>query len=163
MKLAFLILCSALVAPVMASSLSSQLSACVKISDGKERLACFDQAMATTKTVAAIPEKKATPPVNVAAEPAETKPLTKAENFGQEHKQVSQGLDQLELTIASIKKNSYGQYRLVSENNQVWQQKDSSHLKLRVGDKVIIKRGALSSFYLKKPESNRSIKVKRIK
>ncbi len=170
---------------VMATSTNESLFACTKITNNNERLACFDNIAKTVSPTAVVPATKNVlsstpkPAMQAANSPAQSTPAVipqentavnriqttqaKADMFGQEHIQTSKGLPELTLTIKSLKKNPYGKLKFTFENGQIWQQKDSATLKLKAGDTVIIKRGALSSFYLKKLDANRTVKVKRVK
>jgi hypothetical protein len=52
---------------------------------------------------------------------------------------------------------------LSHDNNQLWKQTDSAYLRLNLNDTIYIERGILNSFFMGMDESNRRIRVKRIK
>jgi hypothetical protein len=64
-------------------------------------------------------------------------------------------------SIASISKQNEGRLTLRLDNGQVWaQSEDGPDLKLKAGDKVIITRGLLGSYWLSNG-SRLAIKVRR--
>ena len=94
--------------------------------------------------------------------------LSQENQFGSEgltskNKQSTEELSQLVTTIKSIKKTVYEQWNIVFDNDQVWKQVGSDYIRLAVGDEVVVSKGALGSYKLKKAGSNRSIRVKRSK
>lgn len=78
-------------------------------------------------------------------------------------KSVESEVDNIVLTIDKLKKMLRGEWKITFTNGQVWQQKDSLRLSLKEGQDVKISKGALSSYYLKKEQNNKRIKVKRLK
>jgi hypothetical protein len=85
-------------------------------------------------------------------------------SFGQEDKQRSKDLiKEIQAEIVQIKKGAYGQQIITLNNGQVWRQTDSTSLKLRKGHVVIIRRGAMGSFFIGKENANKRIRAKRVK
>jgi hypothetical protein len=70
-------------------------------------------------------------------------------------------LPQLESTVVGIAKRPYGEMVVTLENQQVWVQKSPDSTRLKVGDHVTIKRGALGAFFLVGP-TGRSTSVARL-
>jgi len=86
-------------------------------------------------------------------------------SFGREHKLAAteKAINELEFTIKSAKLNLRKKWRLVFENGQVWYASESNTaIKLKSGDKVIIRRGAFNSFSLKKKGAKRKVRIKRM-
>jgi len=153
-----------------ATSIESHLQRCVGINNNNQRLACYDAIVQVNKKKSskAVVEKHPLSQViaksnRIVVAPTAT-PLNKIQltkQFGQKAK-PQQMAEQVEFTIKLAKLNARKKWRLTFENGQVWQAKESGLL-LKAGSQIVIKRGALNSFLLKKKGANRSIRVKRIK
>ena len=137
------------------TELAGQVQACGQISDSTARLACFDQL--TTKQ-SSTRENPAT--IQLTAQQVDT--------FAKEH--VEKTADEkaneilsISLTIRKLEKDVRGKWKISFDNGQKWQQKDTTKLKLKQGDKVILTKGALSSVFLRKENTNKRMKVKRLK
>ena len=155
---------------------------CRTIDNNNERLACYDKlAKSLMTTPSTATQSKNKPTVNakvsdkkLAATSKQIKSTTKiatakiaktktqlTESFGQRAKKVVMP-ESVEFTVKLAKLSIRKKWQLTFENGQVWHASEVG-LRLKAGTKVIIKRGALNSFLLKKKGSNRSIRVKRIK
>ncbi len=169
----------------LAQSINDTLTQCASIASDTQRLQCFDKLVAKKQLV-----KKAQTPNNKAKQSlAETKQeptqaiavatITKpakmpakattanlAANFGLEHiksKEVRQ-FDKVEFVVKSAKRSLRKKWQLTLENGQVWHATELvSGIKFKQGDVVVIRRGVLNAFYIKKKGSKRSVRVKRIK
>ncbi len=120
---------------------------CRQLSDDGKRLACYDD-------YARMLEKKNAPPTVEEQKAA----------FGLPAVSPADELKGIQAGISRIDKSSRGQRTLTLDNGQVWRQVgSSSQPRLKTGDKVIIERGALGSFVLKPADSNRSMRVKRLR
>ena len=85
-------------------------------------------------------------------------------SFGQEDKQRTNNLiKEIQAEIVQVKKGAYGQQIITLNNGQVWRQTDSTSLRLKKGHIVIIKRGAMGSFFIGKENANKRIRAKRVK
>ena len=143
------------------SSLSNKLKQCGKISSSEERLACFDS-LITADTQEPVLIKEATVAV-VSTENVTTKEV---DDFAKNHLKKTteeQGLESISSTVTQLKKLIKGQWVIDLENGQRWQQKDSAKIKLKVGNTVRLKKGAMGAVYLYKEGSHRNIRVKRLK
>jgi hypothetical protein len=135
--------------------------ACAAEKDDARRLACFDAAVGQAQ---AAPGKTA--PAVVAA------PLSQEEKFGlrgelkQEKAQKVpelQELEQLQAQVTSVASKLHGELVVTLENGQVWAEiQTNSGARVKAGDRVTIKPGALGSFLLVTP-NGRSTKVTRIR
>lgn len=158
-----------------AMSLNTEaLVTCTKIESSDQRLICFDQTMANispkeTKksdtnlsgaiSTASQSDKsaslilKTTPPQNANA------------NFGLEKQKLRENKTQLEsisASVISIQELASAQKILALDNQQRWKQISSGTFRIKVGDTVVLTSGAFGSFKLKKQDTNRAIKVKRL-
>ena len=155
---------------VHADTLKADFTQCITIKANTARLACFDNlslTLTTTPTTTThhhiadvVTDKKITSVVTTVA--------NKDDNFGAEHlksKSNNKEVVQAIFTIKKFKKDAHGRLRFTFQNGQYWKQTDSNYFKAKIGDSVILKKGVLGAFYLKKNSnnSNRSIRVKRLK
>lgn len=134
---------------------------CAPEKDDARRLACFDAAVDRARTAPANPA-----PAVAAA------PLTKEERFGlqgelkQEKAQKVpelQDLEQLQAQVTKVSTKPHGELVLTLENGQVWTEiQANSGARVKAGERVTIKPGALGSFLLVAP-NGRSSKVTRIR
>lgn len=144
---------------VLAESVEQQLVDCSQLKKASLRLVCFDTVTSTIKAEqrnqgsAAIPQPSTTP-----SQPAATQP-----EFGFEQKVMTKTPEKILSTVISLKKGPYGSYTVNLENGQIWKQSGSEKFRLKTGDAIYIKKGALGSFLLGKEGKNKKIRVKRIK
>jgi len=143
------------------SELANKVKTCSQVSENQARLSCYD-ALSSKKSVA-----KAVTSKSVTAEKP-TMSEQEIDGFAKSHVQktdeeLANEINTITLTISKLSKTVRGQWKLSFENGQKWQQKDSAKLKLKQGIKVILTKGALGSVYLQKENSNKRIKVKRVK
>jgi hypothetical protein len=125
------------------------LKACGTIKNDQNRLLCYDKAI----NGKALNEKS-----------SNTELTATADDFGLEHKNLDEErVGEIKAVVISIKKAPYGKLIINLNNDQQWRQHDSERMLLKKGDKIVIRRGALNSFLLKKDGTNRSIRVKRTK
>lgn len=71
-------------------------------------------------------------------------------------------VDQIEATLAEVKRTPYGKLVLVLENGQIWTQIDTNRLRVKPGDGVRIKAARFGSFLLEKQTGSLLIRVKRV-
>ncbi|WP_226702656.1 hypothetical protein [Microbulbifer elongatus] len=126
--------------PSSADTLSEQLKKCSQFNDDKKRLACFDKLAGNLQQHA---EKQ----------------------FGQEQIQViEEAPESITATITQATKGAYGKYTFTLDNGQVWRQVESSRTAIwRGGEEIVVERGALGSFMMRKTTGGRSLRVKRLK
>jgi hypothetical protein len=138
-----------------AETLSDKLKQCVEIKDDLSRLSCFDRLSLTSKNTVKIKEPSTQ--------------SQKESRFGgdkiekKKRQESGENLEKVIYTVAKIKKSITKKLTIYFENGQVWKQSDNSTLRLKVEDKAEISSGALGSFFLKKINTNRNIRVTRIK
>jgi hypothetical protein len=139
-------------ADATANDIAADLARCRSESDDARRLQCYDSlAKGDTPAALKIPPKMSQEEFGVSNGPIAA--------------QKSKSQPQLQEIVAKaveVKKKANGELVVTLDNDQVWQQLQPSNLRLRVGDEVIIKAGALGSFILVAP-SGRGTKVQRVK
>ena len=150
-----------------ANTIESSLKTCANINASAERLACYDNlanAFKTTEVKASAQATEITKPA--AATPVVVSQEQKEAEFGDHHLKKDKKpneLERVQFTIAKISYSGKKKLKLTFENGQRWNQSDSETLRLKVGDKVELFKGAWSAVYLKKVGFNRKIRVKRVK
>jgi hypothetical protein len=174
----------------IANTLLDKLSLCTKSNDDIQRLACYDEVVdknvdnqpkqhklkhqvplqvATTDPLGNADQEaqKLMPePALAASELPKKSPIVQPQQteFGQENIQRPEDLVQrIEASIIKVKKAHHGKLIITLDNGQVWRQTDSTRLKLRKDNVVIINRGALGSFFIGKKNANKRIRAKRVK
>lgn len=147
-------------------NLSGSMQSCAKQADNKMRLACFDK-LAQTLSIVDLPEKNSPQEMS---EPAEKEmphiPVleSKAQRFGLPDKVETQNvLEKIVGVIAKLDKDPYGKLYVTTEAGQVWQQIDSTRMRLRKADSIFIESAALGSYFLAKEGFNKRMRVKRVK
>lgn len=144
-----------------ASATTAEFLNCAAEKDDARRLACFDAAVDRARTAPANPA-----PAPVAA------PLSQEEKFGlrgelkQEKAQKVpelQELEQLQAQVTKVSTKPHGELVVTLENGQVWTEiQTNSGARVKAGDRVAIKPGALGSFLLVAP-NGRSTRVTRVR
>jgi hypothetical protein len=135
--------------------------ACAAETDDARRLACFDAAVGQAQAASG----KTLPTIAVA-------PLSQEERFGlrgelkQEKAQKVpelQELEQLQAQVTSVSRKPHGELVVTLENGQTWAEiQTNTGARVKAGDRVTIKPGALGSFLLVAP-NGRSTKVTRVR
>ncbi|KFZ36777.1 hypothetical protein HR45_14235 [Shewanella mangrovi] len=167
--------------PSMASVEQAVLN-CAKVDNAQQRLACFDKlsqslthlagnssassaptpaAPASTVVVPQAPVAPVAPRGTSATPPSVPTQVNPQQLFGAKSKIEDLTPDAIELTVASISKSLRGEMSITFKNGQVWKQLEAKHYRLRVGDKVTIKKASLGSFLLYAEGRNSSIRVQR--
>lgn len=152
-----------------ARGLADEIQACRTKTNNVERLVCYDElaqrvSVKSSKVKAGIVSQPKPQPDTVVESPLVA--LDSKEDikeFGREHKRsLDKEAQSITSTIVSIKETARGKKIVTLENGSRWQQSDSSRLKIKEGQKVLIKRGMVGAFFLKVDGLNRTMKVKRI-
>lgn len=144
----------------------TQVEECAQMKANLHRLNCYDDLAKGLGIKLAKTKKyvKKAPKSNVAAAPVTAAVVAAESDFGVEHVKEVEGPDSIAVVIKEVVKNAFGERKFYFENGQVWRQTDGvSSGKFPEGLEVTIERGVLGAFFLKKPGTNRTVKVKRIK
>ena len=163
------------------------LDACRNIADDDRRLKCYDDIPLQTPvaTPSAVAETVAAPPSPAVpdAPPAPAVPAAPAAAsedgnivqwglgrlrglFGREEPAVEKPpeLDSIEAQVVSFVKLARGNHSLTLEDGQVWREIEvKRRARYRVGDAVVIARGALGSYNLSSERTGHRVKVRRIR
>lgn len=157
---------------ILANVQNSEVEKCMSVDNDIARLLCYD---ALFGRVQASPQEAVVPvPPPVAMLPktvpdntpkAAPQPAPIEEDFGAE--QLSKKEDKAELreiqeTVSSVSENSRGLRTFILANGQHWRETESSRLRIKAGQEVVVKKGAFSAYYMKKPDSGRTVRVQRI-
>jgi hypothetical protein len=150
-----------------ADTLSAELAQCAQVQDSLARLVCFDDLAISTKP-SSVQEQTSIPTRVAKITPATVPAVSKEASFGAEHLKklvLTEDERQIVFIIEKLKKDQYGKWRFTFENGQQWKQADSNKFRVKVGERVLLKKGVLNAVYLKKniANSNKKIRVKRIK
>jgi len=137
--------------------------ACAAEQDSSRRLACFDAAVARARTEPAVQPDSAPPAPAIV-------PLSKEERFGlrgdlkqEKAKQAPElaEMQELRAVVTKVASKPHGELVLTLDNGQVWYEiQANSGIRVKTGDQVIIKAGALGSYSVVAP-NGRSSKVTR--
>jgi len=156
-----------------AETVGEALAKCSETKNSLQRLVCYDrvekQVNRLSGTQAGIPVATPSNTPTVASErrremPVSQAPAPKDEQFGLEHKVKTETLaDTFAGTVTKTTKTARGKLILTFDNGSVWQQTTDTTLKVKEGETVLIERGLLGAFYLKKEGLNKRMKVKRVK
>jgi hypothetical protein len=156
-----------------AQGLPESVRACASETDYARRLACYDREFAHTDARSAPlpPERSAPLPAERSAPlPAERSAPLPAEKNGKappeekfgyrgsiareeldQRAAADAGVDRLEATVAEISSRGRGQFVVTLDNGQVWAQKTADSMRLKIGDRVVIRKASLGSFLLVAP------------
>ncbi len=154
--------------------------ACTTIQSNSGRLDCFDSAYLDADSSNAQ-AKVRDMPVEVPMEPDtsvdhssqvqlsdnDKKPksaenLTSTEKFGKETR-LDAPEEYIEATIVEVITNALKIDYLRLDNGHIWRENEDSRVRFKVGRKVKIEEGVLSSFNLTMEGTRKTVKVKRIK
>ena len=156
-----------------AETVGEALAKCSETKNSLQRLVCYDRVEKQVNRLSgaqagipvAMPKASNAPAVSAERRRVETvSQAPKEKQFGLEHKVKTETLaDTFAGKITKIAKTARGKFVLTFNNGSVWQQTTDTTLKVKEGETVIIERGLLGAFYLKKEGINKRMKVKRVK
>ena len=143
---------------------------CASEQDDARRLACFDAAVARARAQPPVAAEAPSAAPTVAA--AAAVPLSKEERFGlrgdlkeEKAKKAPElaELQELRATVTKVAAKPHGELVLTLDNGQVWYEiQANSGIRVKTGDQVTIKSGALGSYSVVAP-NGRSSKVTRVR
>ena len=148
-----------------ANNLNIEIIQCTEIKDNKKRLQCFDNYVAKNLTAKEQNKTKHLNPIKAPAANTQTDSEL-ISSFGQAHRysEKEREFDELTAIIKTVSKTLRKEWKIELENGQIWLQKGGDkRAKFSEGDSIIIVRGIMNSFQLKKVGTKRRIRVNRIK
>jgi hypothetical protein len=165
----------ALLAPtlVVAQVDLEALRACAAEQNDLRRLVCYDEAMG----VAAQPQSAApsAAAAAAAAPKAAAPPVAPADaqaKFGyrgaiarkdlEEQARANPGSERIDAAVIELERRPHGQLVLTLDNGQVWAQKTAETARVKVGDRIAIKKASFNSFLMVLP-NNTTVRVAREK
>jgi hypothetical protein len=126
------------------------LLACQSVADSGQRLACFDKA---AQGLATAMSKKEVVMVDRARANEAKRSLFgfSVPNFGALFGGGDEQVNQIESTVAAAFENGYEGWTVKLADGSTWQQTDGMTVALppRRGDKVVVRRGTMGSYFLK--------------
>jgi hypothetical protein len=153
------------------------LRACTSEQNDLRRLVCYDEAMG----VAAQPQSPAPAAAAAGAAAAASAPQAAAPSvapaeaqakFGyrgaiarkdlEEQARANPGAERMDAEVVELERRPHGQLVLTLDNGQVWAQKTAETARVKVGDRIAIKKGSFNSFLLVLP-NNTTVRVAREK
>jgi hypothetical protein len=166
-----------------ADALPPSLRVCMKETDATHRLACFDRESAVLAGESApvarqadpAPARQAAPAPTATAGAAAATAQSAEDKFGYRGNMARADIDkqkaieqqefeQLTAKVTELETLPNGGMMLTLDNGQIWQQKTADRaIRVKVGDQVTIKRGALSSFLLTSATNKGSMRVARVR
>jgi hypothetical protein len=169
------VLLLAWLAPLSAVAGSDEnLRSCRAIALDAERLACYDRvADRLLRSLAASPEGGSPkPPALAAGAPkgsAADSPERPVVAFGRSDTSSARDLRdalgveearEIRSDVASVSVTADRKRVIGLANGQTWLQKDTAPISLRVGDLVVVQKGALGAYYLRRASGGRMIAVR---
>ena len=158
------------------ATILEKIMACTPIKEAKKRLHCFDQLSSVVSSTMAVEqhtvEQVELQTANAAAQKNEKAGIAlttkQIDDFSKDSikktpDQLAAEINTITMTISKLTKSIRGQWQIFFANGQQWQQKDNVRIRLKEGDKIELVKGALGSIFLKKYNTNKRIKVKRLK
>lgn len=159
-----------------AESLSEAMEKCRLVSNSLKRLVCYDQlaqragSMEDSEVKEFMAQRPVVRPLPNAGGDDQTlppAPVTKPQSsFGLERQIKRENNEQeseIVAVVGAVKTNRNYKLVITMEDGMVWTQTDTNKIQLKSGDTVVISRGLLNSFLLKKRGSKKSIRVRRNK
>lgn len=152
--------------------LKTQLQSCQQISDEEQRLNCFDQIVSQLDRVA--PQQSVTTTIasvtttgntaeTVVEQSAPTPPKQEmAAEFGLKKPRPDAEIEEITSTVKTITQDVHKKLLITLENGQQWRQIDREYLNIQVGDRCVVKRGAIGSFLLGIEGMKKKIRVRRV-
>lgn len=141
------------------------LEQCQQLNEQQERLACSEKLL---KAYESYFVSKGLPLLSAQQPSKEVKELAAKQakdDFGREQQKLAEKkkeLETLEATVKQVKKNAYGKLTLTLDNQQIWKLTDKGP-RIKKGDAIVIERGTLGSFFIKKAGTSRKARAKRVK
>ncbi len=157
----------------------AEVQSCAQVTDNLLRLTCFDKLVVKLSKTASVEQIKS--PVAKTSDASSVKVATasvasvpqiqkeaevtkkQVDDFAKQHIEKTDGIEEITASITKLKKLLRGEYQITLDNDQLWQQKGSARISLKVGQQVVLSKGMLGAVYLTKEGNSKRIQVRRIK
>lgn len=163
--------------------LRTQLQSCQQISGEEQRLSCFDQIVAnldiarvvvpaqqrsdnTLSTPTRVTEatrvqstQVASSAVSIVTAPA---PQYVNDGFGLKKPDPVDEIQEMVSTVQTVATDKRKKSVITLANGQQWQQIDQGYIRIKIGDRCTIERGAIGSFFLRVDGITKKIRVRRV-
>lgn len=139
----------------------ARLERCKAIGEPAARLRCLDEfaRKATQTPLGSEPASQAG--ANTAAGAGNG--AANENDFGHEHwESTRETPDSIEATVVAVQTDTYGSLVLTLDNGQRWKQRGTERYRVDSGEKIIIQRGTMSSFFLRKAGGTRLVRFTRL-
>jgi hypothetical protein len=139
--------------PVVAQEGAAADHPCASIADDSQRLACYDEAFGRPRVVAASSPAAAPAAKVVVTDPVEEFGLSEAAKRARDPEKAKETMpEQISARVTKVGNRPTGELVVTLESGQVWVQIETvSKAKVKPGDTVTIKKGALGSYLLVAP------------
>jgi hypothetical protein len=150
--------------PAQTPQALADVYACAQIGDETQRLQCYDTAVGRLR-------QAETQGQVVAVDRGQAQEIER-DSFGFHLPSLNRLLpsleggdheiDNVQMTVASVRRSPLGYYTFTMENGQVWEQVEPQNARnIRAGDTITIERAALGSFRLTSPRGGAGHRVRR--
>jgi hypothetical protein len=94
-----------------------------------------------------------------------SRPAAADSSFGSEslRSDPQENVNEIQTRIITVSKDARGYATITLSNDQVWRLTETTRFSIKEDDLISIEKGVLGAFYFSKPDSNRKLRVKRIK
>jgi hypothetical protein len=165
----------------LAADTAAEVRQCTQLKDSLERLVCYDRIFMAPATVEMAPRQVAPAPAPAAAPPVVIAPPPPPPVVSTPAPQpapapatvpapaptrpaVQETPNVIEAKIAGLKELRRELYVFTLDNGQVWQQGEAQGvLDVRIGDALVIRKGAFGSYLLELTKGSPRIRVSRLK
>lgn len=155
-----------------AETLAEAMEKCRVVSNSLNRLVCYDQLAQRANNLEDSDLQEfyaqrpvgAPPTARAPQQPRGAQPPKPESTFGLEaqiQREKSDTLPEITAVVGKVEKAPKGKLIITLDDGQVWRQTDTETLRLKSGDTVVISRGMIGAFYLKKTSGKKRIRVKR--
>lgn len=152
---------------VSASTLNDRLLNCRSMDVDTERLRCYDELVddkppGDASAGAATTSEGGAVDVEAVEEMSPKTREAQNEEFGLEHRQRNDA-EVMNAIVADVSSGPFDRLVIRLSNDQIWQQVNNGRYRIERGQKVVIRRGVLNSFFLQPEGTNREVRVKRVR
>jgi len=159
-----------------AKDVATALQSCSEEENSLKRLVCFDQIVKNMRQYDGLEQRVASIRNSAPAPTSGKEGVSTASSRNNESNSVdsfgapSTAANDVKMVdgklmavLQSVTKLAFDRHRFELANGQIWEQTESKGPVPKQGDNIIVEKGVLGAFFLRKADSNRRFRVKRIK